>query len=87
MREKKKAHKRFSIGRNKGTTEAASQLECFTCDFPIPGCSDLAPHLSTHIPAWGGQALLKSYSSCPQSKSKTLKKHRSGSVSMPMSAL
>ena len=55
MTRKKSTQKILNWKRNKGTTDAASQLECFTCDFPpIPGCSDLAqavyPQTSTGWP-------------------------------------
>lgn len=85
MREKK-AHKRFSIGRNKGTAEAASQLECFTCDFP-PFLDALTQHTAVYphtSMGWPGH-YSKLFQVVTQSKAKLLK-HRSGSVSMPMSA-
>ena len=86
MTRKKSTQKILNWKRNKGTTDAASQLECFTCDFPpIPGCSDLAqavyPQTST---GWPGH-YSKLFLVVAPSKAKLLKR-RSSSVSMPTSA-
>ena len=86
MTEKKSTQKILNWKRNKGTTEAGSQLECFTCDFP-PFLDALTQHTAVYphtSMGWPGH-YSKLFLVVTQSKAKLLK-HWSGSVSMPMSA-
>lgn len=83
MTGKKSTQKILNWKRNKGTTEAASQLECFTCDFPpfldaLTQHTAVYPHTSTGWPGHYSELFLV----VTQSKAKLLKRRR-GSVSMP----
>ena len=60
---KKKAHKRFSIGREtKGQLKLPHSLNASPVISPHSWMLWLSTRLSTHIPAWGGQGTTQSYS-------------------------
>ena len=86
MTRKKSTQKILNWKRNKGTTDAASQLECFTCDFP-PFLDGLTQHTAVYpqtSTGWPGHHS-KLFLVVAPSKAKLLKR-RSSSVSMPTSA-